>query len=192
MIDWTEQWTLHAQNFHDGLAHIELGCGKTLRLKAGPGFGDCSHPSTRLVLELMKAYAPGKCIVDLGCGSGVLSLSAAMMGAEQVYGIDICEEAILHARENAKINQLSNVQFGRRGVKGDLLLINMISSEQEGAWKEHAYLHDFEGIVISSGILAEQKETYIAQVLSRGWNLLSLKEEQGWVGLVFMSFGIQY
>jgi len=185
MINWNEQWALHAQNFRGGYAHIELGIGKVLRLKAGPGFGDCSHPTTHLVLELMKNYVCGKRVVDLGCGSGILSLSAALLGAKEVFGIDICKEALLHSLENAQLNQISNVHFGRTGRKGDLLLINMISSEQEAAWKEHPYLHGFEGLVVSSGVLAEQKELYMTQALSRGWAPILCKEKAGWLGVVF-------
>lgn len=187
MIDWNEQWALYAPNFHGGYANIDLGEGRTLRLKAGPGFGDCSHPTTRLVLELMNDYVKDQCIIDLGCGSGVLSLAASFIGAKKVFGIDICEEALAHANENAKLNQISNVHFGQSGQKGEVLLLNMISSEQEIAWKAHPYLHGFEGIVISSGILSEQKEAYITQTLSRGWTVISSKEEEGWIGWVFES-----
>ncbi len=186
MIDWHEQWALYAQNYRDGYAHIELGDNKVLRLKAGPGFGDCSHPTTRLLLDLMKDHVFGKCIVDLGCGSGILALSAAILGAKKVFGIDICEAALRHASENAQLNHLSNISFGRKGGKADLVLINMISSEQEAAWQEHPYLHNFEGLVISSGILTEQKESYISHVLSkRGWDMLTSKECEGWTGFIF-------
>ena len=187
MIDWNEQWALHAPNFQAGYAHIDLDKGRILRLKAGPGFGDCSHPTTRLVLDLMKDYVNDRIVIDLGCGSGILSLAASLLGARKVFGIDICEQALEHARENAALNQIKNTNFGQRGEKGEILLLNMISSEQEIAWKDHPYLHGFGGIVISSGILFEQKEGYVVQALSRGWTPLSCKEEGGWVGWVFKS-----
>jgi ribosomal protein L11 methyltransferase len=187
MIDWNEQWAFHAPNFYDGYAHIDLGEGRVLRLKAGPGFGDCSHPTTRLVLDLMKDHVKSHTVIDLGCGSGILSIAASLLGAKKVFGIDICEQALEHAHENSVLNQISNVHFGEKGGKGDLLLINMISSEQETAWKAHPYLHNFDGIVISSGILSEQKEAYLTQALSRGWTVISSKEEEGWTGWVFKS-----
>lgn len=191
MIDWHQQWALHAPNFQDGFAHIELKPGTRLRLKPGPGFGDLSHVTTRLVLKMMKEHVSEKTVIDLGCGSGILSLCAALLGASEVHGIDICEEAILHARENAKVNELTQVYFGTKArfktLSNMLLLINMISSEQESAWKQHPYLHGFNGLVISSGILADQKTAYLAQAAKRGWIPLSFQEEEGWLSVLFSS-----
>ncbi len=186
MINWNEQWALHSPHFREGYAHIELG-ERRIRLKAGPGFGDCSHPTTRLMLSMMKAYVPGKTVIDLGCGSGILALSAAILGAKQVFGIDICPDALAHAQENAQLNQLDNLQFGPKGKRGDLLLLNMISSEQRIAWEEHPYLHGFTGIAITSGILFEQKAAYLQETKTRGWELLADREEDGWLGFIFRS-----
>ncbi len=189
MINWHDQWALHAPNFQDGLAHITLKGGKQFYLKPGPGFGDLSHPTTRLVLEIMVDHVDGKTVVDLGCGSGILALSAAILNAKEIHGIDICDEAIAHAKENALLNNLSNVRFGRTAKlklsSNILLLINMISSEQETAWQQHPYLHDLEGLAISSGILIEQKEAYIIQAAKRGWAPISSKDEGEWTALLF-------
>lgn len=187
MIDWNEQWELHAPNFRGDCAHIELPQGRLLRLKAGPGFGDCSHPTTRLMLSMMKEAVSNKTVIDLGCGSGVLALSAALLGAREVYGIDICEEALAHARENARLNALEYVQFGSKSKCGEVLLFNMISSEQRIAWEQHPYIHGFEGIAIVSGILVEQREKYLLEAEARGWELLSSCEEEGWLGFIFRS-----
>src|SRR5882724_9121804 len=104
-IDWEQQWAQFSPGFRDGRAHIRLGSA-TLQLKAGAGFGDFSHPTTRLVLDLMAPLVKDKIVFDIGCGSGILSIAALLLGAKQAYGIDIEEEAIKHSQENAAVNQV--------------------------------------------------------------------------------------
>ncbi|MBS3905104.1 MAG: 50S ribosomal protein L11 methyltransferase [Simkania sp.] len=191
MIDWHHQWATHALNFYNGFAHVPLASGKQVRLKPGPGFGDLSHPTTRLVLRMMTGLVQGKTVIDLGCGSGILSLCAAALGAKIVHGIDHCEGSLLHAKENAHLNGFCQVHFGQRATitnsEHSLLLINMISSEQEQAWREHPYLHGFDGLVISSGLLTEQKAAYLIQVEKRGWTPIHFQEEEGWLAGLYRS-----
>ena len=140
MIDWDEQWALHAPNFFNGFAHVFLKhYGKddlSFKLAPGAGFGDLSHPTTQLMLHLMPKRITSP-IIDIGCGSGVLSLAAKLLGAPEVFGIDISEEAVSHAQENRMLNQLDCI-FAKtlpRIPQGPLLLMNMISSEQKVAWE---------------------------------------------------------
>lgn len=136
MIDWTEQWELHAPNFKEGFAHIKLKESLSFKMKPGPGFGDLSHPTTQLMLQMLPEKVEGT-VIDVGCGCGVLSLAAKLLGADEVIGIDIDEGAIQHAKENASLNGL-DCYFGKKLPsipKKPLILMNMISSEQKIAWK---------------------------------------------------------
>jgi ribosomal protein L11 methyltransferase len=186
MIDWNQQWELFAPNFANGYATIPLQGDKKVRLKAGPGFGDGSHPTTRLVLELMCPYIQGKNVVDLGCGTGILSIAATLLGAKQVVGIDICNESLTHARQNAEENGLS-LPFLRilPQEPWDIVLFNMISSEQKLAWSEQKSLGNFQGLIVSSGVLSSQKETYLNETKQREWECLLCKESEGWMGFIF-------
>ena len=104
--------------YRDGLLHIDLHdfshdmqpsfWPEALKLKPGPGFGDLSHPSTRLVLKLMAKRIEGKAVLDVGCGSGILALAALSMGAASVCGIDIDQEALMHAEVNARLNDMQD------------------------------------------------------------------------------------
>ncbi|MDN3508012.1 MAG: 50S ribosomal protein L11 methyltransferase, partial [Simkaniaceae bacterium] len=67
-IDWDEQWAHHAPNFCNGKVSITLPCGRSFDLVPGPGFGDCSHPTTRLMLEMMDGEVIDRDVVDVGCG----------------------------------------------------------------------------------------------------------------------------
>jgi ribosomal protein L11 methyltransferase len=76
-------------------------------LDPGMAFGTGSHPTTRLCLQwLAENLRAGQSVVDYGCGSGILAIAAAKLGAGHVTGVDIDPQAILSARENARINQV--------------------------------------------------------------------------------------
>ena len=76
-----------------------------IELDPGMAFGTGSHPTTRLCLEwLCEAVVPGCSVLDYGCGSGILGIAAAKLGAGEVLGIDIDEKAVEAARDNAARN----------------------------------------------------------------------------------------
>lgn len=182
---WEEQWALHAPHFKEGFVHLEGG----LRLKPGPGFGDLSHPTTRVVLELMAPYVKGKKVIDIGCGSGVLALSALKAGAKSAVGFDIEEEAVLHATENAKLNGLNAHFFLSSQVAphlhfGEVALMNMIYTEQRAAFNAHPALNQNKWI-ITSGVLSSQREEYFEITSGWNWKLVEEKEKEGWLGFVF-------
>lgn len=197
-IDWEAQWAAHGLDFHDGYAHIDLshfgGNKQVIRLQSGPGFGDLSHPTTRLVLRAMSQYIhhdKAVEVVDIGCGSGVLSLAAAAMGASKVCGIDIDPEAVEHSRQNAKLNKLQkicNFYLPNDFVFSNshaIVVMNMILSEQREAWLGLSQLHHVKGWVLTSGIREEEREQYLALARQWGWKLIDESEEEAWKGFVF-------
>lgn len=172
-IDWTKQWN----NFE-----IEVG-QKKLILNPGPGFGDLSHPTTRLVLKMMTPHIKNAHVLDIGCGSGILSLAAAALGAASVHGVDIDPSAIEHAKENALINHL-NISFGFPEnyilqAPHLIVLMNMISSEQEVALQSLTMLKDVSCEFFISGVL--ESEAY-----QRKWILIEQISEEGWLGLHYL------
>ncbi len=190
-IDWKDQWQHHAHGFRDGLAHInfkELGIEKdgSIVLAPGPGFGDLSHPTTHLVLRMMSPYVFQKKVLDVGSGSGILSLAAARFGANSVFGIDIDEGAILHATQNAALNGLSKLcTFGKNVKKpSDIMLMNMIRSEQKVAY-ESLPSKRFE-MAFTSGVLLQEREIYLTETASWGWKLVASEEQDGWLGFLFL------
>lgn len=173
-IDWEKQWATFAPGYGGGM--VRYG---DIKMIPGGGFGDLSHPTTRIMLELMKGKT-GNRILDIGCGSGILSLAAAKMGG-QIVGIDIDPVAVAHAEKNRVLNGLANVSFSE-GCTGtfDLILMNMIMSEQQLAWNPD---YAKKGTtIITSGVLAEQRDVYLQ---SRDWKLVEEREEEGWRGFVF-------
>ena len=186
-IDWATQWALHGQDFRDGYVHLEVGT-LSLKLMPGPGFGDLSHPTTHLALELMESQVTHKCVLDVGCGSGVLTLAAVAMGAEHAYGVDIDLDALAHATANAALNDMEDkTLFGESvDIAPDVVVINMIFSEQRLAWQTWGTIAQSASILIASGILVEEGQTYIAYMERWGWSLVERRERDGWLGLTFM------
>jgi ribosomal protein L11 methyltransferase len=182
MIDWTQQWQQFAHNFKEGKSHIDLtpfGGTSTLLLEPGPGFGDLSHPTTHLMLKLLAPLVPHKTVLDIGCGSGILTLAALLLDAHSALGIDIDPDAITHAQHNALLNNLPATFTDKTPPQTfDVALINMITSEQDVVFQHPPKAK----IWVVSGLLATQKKAYLAS--RPGWTLLQEASQGEWIGLV--------
>lgn len=199
-IDWHSQWALHGHDFHDGYVHILVN-DKMIKLTPGPGFGDLSHATTQLVLEMMRGHVENKVVVDIGCGSGILTLAAAAMNAKFVYGIDIDEGAIAHAKANAQINGMENrvdfclpselvLKLAEQPPTCEITaLMNMIQSEQQVAWASIENIHHRISEIYVSGVLEEEKISYIQSANNRGWILKDENLKDGWLGFHYEKLG---
>ena len=126
---------LTPRNRHLGiLAGAELPGRMMLDIDPGGVFGDGAHESTRLCAALLERYVnPGDRLLDLGCGTGILSLLGLKLGAASALGVDIREEAVRLARHNARLNGLEGAFTARtgdlaRGITGrfDLITANLL------------------------------------------------------------------
>jgi ribosomal protein L11 methyltransferase len=192
-IDWAAQWAEHSPHFKEGFLHLNLekyGGKKTgLKLIPGGGFGDLSHPTTELALRLMLPRIKG-CLVDIGCGSGILAVGGAASGANPVIAIDIESDALKHTQQNAKLNKqkisvLHPEECSELKVVAPILIVmNMIRSEQKVAWGSLPFLHGVKATMITSGILLEDKAAATEQYNTWGWKVVEAVELKGWLGFV--------
>lgn len=180
-IDWENQWALH------GVSELQIA-GKAVKLVSGPGFGDFSHPTTQLMIEMMREHLQGEAVFDVGCGSGILSMAAVALGAQRVVGIDIEEEAIAHSQENALQNGFEEKatfclpqEFSI--TEPMFVLMNMISSEQKVAWESVKEI-PVTGMV-TSGILKKERKEYLKWMKSLGLSLIEEREKEGWLAFYF-------
>lgn len=200
-IDWENQWARHGSDYRDGMVHVDLTTFSKntpfLLLKPGPGFGDFSHPTTRLSLKLLAEHLDEQEVIDIGSGSGILSISAALMGSPLVYGIDIDKEALCHSTENALLNKVNErclffepeKSLIEPSLKPRIILMNMIQSEQEVAKPSLSFLSRQPGIYITSGIRSSDKKRYLEKTNEWGWSLLHEETEEGWSAFVFQFSG---
>ncbi|MDR0997082.1 MAG: 50S ribosomal protein L11 methyltransferase [Zoogloeaceae bacterium] len=160
-----------------------------LLLDPGMAFGTGSHPTTRLCLMWLEAQLTGheapQSLLDYGCGSGILAIAAAKLGAAPVVGIDIDPQAVEAAVANARKNQIEAEFFAADApVEGqfDLLVANILSNPLKALAPALCARVKPGGKFALSGILVAQSQE-IAEIYSPFAELSVFGEQEGWVCL---------
>ena len=138
-----------------------------LVLDPGMAFGTGSHPTTRLCLEwLERTVQPGSTLLDYGCGSGILAIAAAKLGAASVTGVDIDPQALLAARANAERNGVSARFLDAQSVLPacfDMVVANILANPLKVLAPALCAHVRPGGCLALSGILEAQAEDLIAR-----------------------------
>ena len=155
---------------------------KVLTLDPGIAFGTGQHPTTRACLDAIDALAvedAGRTFLDVGCGSGILSIAAALEGFGEVRGFDNDPDAVRNANENAAVNGLGALFFeGDLSAPGvaapaDVVAANVLAPVLVRFAREVGALVNPGGRLILSGILDEQYEEVRAAYVVQGFKELS-------------------
>ena len=137
-----------------------------LVLDPGLAFGTGSHPTTRLCLEWLCANIQGgENVLDYGCGSGILGIAAARLGADPVMGVDIDDNALIAARDNAENNQVvMTLRHTRETLDEtfDVVLANILTNPLCVLAPLLAARVAAGGRIVLSGVLEPQAEEVIA------------------------------
>ena len=157
-----------------------------LVLDPGMAFGTGSHPTTRLCLEwLERNVTDGASLLDYGCGSGILAIAAARLGAREVLGVDIDPQAVSAAQSNAERNDVSaRFADSAREIKGqfDIVVANILSNPLKALAPAICSHVRPGGQLALSGILTDQAEELIAAYAP--WVPLTVADtREGWVCL---------
>lgn len=159
---------------------------KLLRLDPGMAFGTGEHATTRMCLELMRAA--GRSVIDVGCGSGILGIAAAITGAKSVYMCDIDPQAVKAARNNAELNgvvcEIEQADLLATSRRAELILANLTADlliRMAPAVREHL---EEGGKLVVSGIIAERLDE-VKDAFSRlGYKVEKEAAEGDWRALV--------
>ncbi len=199
--DWNELWRARYQPMTVGdtllvlPAWVEPPADKRrlIILEPGMAFGTGAHPSTRLCLLALEEFCEdGDTVLDLGCGSGILSIAAVRCGAGRVFGLDIDPHAVDNARRNLELNQLSGqVLFSQGSIQeaGELippgevtlLLANILAPILIDLLDQGmADLLTEGGVLILSGILEDQLDWVLEKAVEKGLRLLKTYTEVDW------------
>jgi ribosomal protein L11 methyltransferase len=213
--NWMEAWKTRYQPIPIGKrliivpAWLESPDDSRIPIKIDPGmaFGTGTHPTTQLCLEFIEEYFDQAnpttqqpvTVIDIGCGSGILSIGALKLGASFALGVDIDEAAVHASRENARANAIPDEQFalgagsvteistGKYQIQNaPLVLANILAPVLVRLFEvKMADLVTPGGTIILSGILEEQTDDVIKAAQAQGMVLSGRKQSGDWVALRF-------
>lgn len=170
-----------------------------VRIDPSMAFGTGTHPTTRLCLEAIETYIEsGKPVIDVGCGSGILSIAAALLGASQILAVDIDNAAVISTKENATANgvldqietgigsvkEVKNGLFSRR--RAPLVVANILAPVIIRLFDAGlADLITSDGKIILSGILAEQADNVNESAVTNGLHAVDKLQMDDWVAMIY-------
>lgn len=165
---------------------------KIIILDPGQAFGTGDHPTTRNCLAYLEKYVqPGRDVLDLGCGSGILAVGAKLLQAGEVCAIDIDPISIEVAKENFERNEVEvltavgdvlSLQFES---EWDIVVSNIISATLINLAPDAAYSLRSGGTWIVSGIISQNWADVKKTAEKQGLHYIEHVEEDGWVAGVF-------
>ena len=168
--------------------------GRTvLHIEPGLAFGTGSHPTTKLCLETLEKYIDeNSTVLDIGCGSGILSIACLLLGAKSAFGVDIDSLAVKTAVANAKENGFDESRFNV--VQGNLsdkvtgryniIVANIVADIIMEFNKEVGRFLDDNGVYITGGIIESREDEVLCSFAQNNFEVIERFEEKGW--LVFV------
>ena len=178
--DWANEWK---QYFH--VTHV----GKSLEIDQGMAFGTGTHHTTNMMMErLEKVITPDSTVFDVGTGSGILAIAAAMLGAKSVKAVDIDAVAVRVAKENVADNGLSDQIEVREGDllhgtegKADVIIANIIADIVIMLLQDIPQKLNDDGVLLASGIIEERMPDVEAAAQAQGLYVDAVDHRGGWV-----------
>ncbi len=204
-IDWINNWKEFFKPFVVDDIYIkptweEAGAeaeGRmVVEIDPGTAFGTGKHETTQLCIRQLDKYVKKGCkVLDIGCGSGILSIVAAKLGSEQVFGIDVDPEAVKASWENIAVNNLSeetcrfaagNIMEDEElqkeaGDGADIVVANILADIIIPLTPFVPPRLKENGIYISSGILCTKEEAVTKAVKNAGFELVEVTRQGDWV-----------
>jgi len=167
---------------------------EVLTIDPGAAFGTGTHATTSLCLELLEKYTkPGNTVLDIGCGSGILSIAAVLLGAENAVGVDIDAQSVKVSKENAKVN---NIEDKTEYIVGDLaekitgkfdilcanivadVIIKLLSNVKD-------YMSD-NAVLLTSGIIDSREKDVVEAFSKYGFKIVEKQTRDTWCAIAVM------
>ena len=201
--DWENNWKQFYKPMEIGNRLLvvpeweEAHGGERVKLVLNPGltFGTGSHATTRLCLQALDTHIHGgESVLDLGCGSGILSIAALRLGATRAFACDIDEKCVDVAYENAALNGIGKdrytVRWGdvlsdealRQEMGGgyDVVVANIVADVIMGLSGSVRPFLKAGGLFLCSGIIDDRAEEVLAKLKGDGWDVFEQRSSEGW------------
>ncbi|MEG1548618.1 MAG: 50S ribosomal protein L11 methyltransferase [Clostridia bacterium] len=206
--DWANNWKAYYKPIKTGerlivcpsWEKVQPDGRAVLLIDPGMAFGTGSHHTTRMCLELLEQYAPD-CdeLLDIGCGSGILSIAGLLLGAKRATGVDIDPAVQKIAAENAAINGIYDKQYCI--MTGDVLAdtkleqtlgerhygvicANIVASVIIQLMGLFSKLLKKDGVVIASGIIDDRLDEVKAAFVASGFEIIQVRRSEDWAAIL--------
>ncbi|MEY8445957.1 50S ribosomal protein L11 methyltransferase [Enterococcus ratti] len=165
---------------------------KIITLDPGMAFGTGTHPTTALTLQALETVLRGgETVLDVGTGSGVLSIAAKYLGAAEVYAYDLDKVAVRSAKENMEMNEVAkdvqvtvNDLLKGINIESDVIVANILADiivlMIPDAWR----LLKQTGKLIVSGIIEEKKQLVIDAMKTQGFTVDQIFQQRDWYAII--------
>ncbi|WP_026692846.1 50S ribosomal protein L11 methyltransferase [Peribacillus kribbensis] len=163
-----------------------------IELDPGMAFGTGTHPTTVMCIQaLERTVKKDQVVIDVGTGSGVLSIAAALLGAKRVHALDLDDVAVQSARLNVKLNKVHDtVSVSRNNLldgvdeQADVVVANILADVIIRFAKDVATVVKPGGYFIASGIIKQKKEDVKQELLSSGFQIEETIIMEDWVAII--------
>ena len=164
-----------------------------VELDPGMAFGTGTHETTRMCMAHLEKYInKNSRVLDVGCGSGILSITSLLIGAREVLGVDIDPVAVKTAKDNGRMNgfvpPVLNIKRGNlvdeAEGKYDVIVANIIADVIISVCPDVKKFMTDDGVFISSGIIVDRKDDVKNALVNNGYNIIDEKDEGEWVSFV--------
>jgi len=208
--DWENNWKAYFKPLEVGnrlvikpswiaiedVTGISITRDTCVEIDPASAFGTGQHATTRMCLELLEKYlTKADCVADIGCGSGILSAAAWLLGASSITAIDICANAIKVTEDTYKLNKVSNYKTYCGDIISDKKLCSQVTNEYIDLVVANITadiiiaMSDIFGqfgsvrTVILSGIIEHRLDEVLAAIKPT-FTIVEQRESEGWVALV--------
>ncbi|MDV4150103.1 50S ribosomal protein L11 methyltransferase [Clostridium sp. AL.422] len=158
-----------------------------LELDPGMAFGTGTHETTRMCIQALDKYVKEDTTVfDVGCGSGILAIAAAKLGAKMAVGVDLDPVAVESAKENVEFNKLDNIQILYGNLvevidgKADVVVANIIAEVICILTEDVKRVLKEEGYFITSGIIHDRVDMVTSKLQETGFEVVEINKDGEW------------
>ena len=165
---------------------------RVIRLDPGLAFGTGTHPTTMLSLQALETYIRGnETILDVGTGSGVLSIASKALGAKHVHAYDLDDVAVKSAMDNIKLNDYAkdvtvkaNDLLKGVTIEADIVVANILSEIIVPLIPEAYDVLKPGGLFLTSGIIEDKKELILSEQKKQGFTIIQVQQMKDWCSIV--------